>query len=60
MSKKYKIAVEALKKQIQKIAFDANLWDMGLADYPYAEKCSKKKKELLSVIEELNNDTVSK
>jgi hypothetical protein len=62
MSKTNLLAIEAIKKQIQKFAFDANLFDRGIANYPYAEKSSKKRKELLKVISELEeqNDTVSR
>ena len=48
-----KLAVEAIKKQIQKIAFEANLYDRGIADYPYAKKCSEKRKKLLAALEAL-------
>ena len=41
----------AIRKQIQKIAVDANLFDLSLADYPYAEQCSLKRKELQAAIE---------
>lgn len=51
-------AVEALRMQIQRIAFDANLWDLGIADYPYAEKCSLKRKRLLAEIARLEGQTV--
>lgn len=49
-------AIEALRRQIQKIAFDANLFDMGLADYPHAEECSRKRKKLLAAIEDLRGN----
>ena len=48
------IAIEAIRKQIQPIAFDANLWDRGIADYPWAEKCSIKRKKLLAAIDAIN------
>jgi len=51
-----KLAIEALQKQIQKIAFDANLWDRKIANYPHAEHCSEKKKEMLAEIERLKNN----
>jgi hypothetical protein len=63
MSKVNKIAIEAIRKQLKIICIDANGWDQQLVDYPYAEACSKKRKELLNAISELemrNNDTVSK
>ena len=46
-------AVKALRAQIQRIAFDANIYDLGIGDYPYAEKCSKKRKALLAEIARL-------
>jgi len=50
---KHAAAIEAIKRQIKTIAFDANLYDHGLADYPHAKNCSKKRKKLLKAIEEL-------
>lgn len=41
------IAIEALRKQIQVIAFDANLFDLGIiTDNPHQQACSKKRKQL--------------
>lgn len=54
--KKNAIAIEAIRRQIQDIAFDANLFDWGFADYPYAEKCSKKRKQLLDEIARLEKN----
>ena len=51
-------AVKALRAQIQRIAFDANIWDRGIGDYPYAEQCSKKRKALLAEIARLQAGTV--
>ena len=53
MNNTNKLAIEALRKQIQRIAFDANLWDRGIADYPHAEHCSQKRKQLQAAIAEL-------
>lgn len=53
-----KIAIEAIRKQIQKIAFDANLFDLGMSDNPYAERCSKQKKQLLAAIAKLEGKPV--
>lgn len=53
MKKKDTPAIAALRSQIQRIAFDANIWDRGIGDYPYAEKCSKKRKRLLAEIARL-------
>jgi len=55
MSKKEnQIAIEAIRAQIQPIAFDANLWDRKIADYPWAEKCSIRRKQLLAAIDAIN------
>ena len=51
--KSNKAAIEAIRKQIQRIAFDANLFDLGIADYHHAAQCSKRRKVLLSAIAEL-------
>lgn len=53
------VAIDALKRQVQRIAFDANLWDLGIADYPYAEACSKKKKALIAQIRALGGEYVT-
>jgi len=53
ISKTNQAAIEALRRQIRPIAFDANIYDTGLGDYPHAENCSKKRKALLAVIAEL-------
>lgn len=50
---KESLAIAAIRAQIQRIAFDANIWDLGIGDYPYAEKCSKKRKLLLAEIDRL-------
>lgn len=51
-------AITAIRAQIQRIAFDANIWDLGIGDYPYAEKCSKKRKVLLAEIARLQGEVV--
>lgn len=51
-------AILALRAQIQKIAFDANIWDRGIGNYPWAEKCSKKRQKLLAEIARLQGETV--
>jgi hypothetical protein len=48
-----RMAIDAIRKQIQRIAFDANVFDRGIGDYPYAQKCSEKRKKLLAEIEKL-------
>ena len=57
--KNNKLAIEALRKQIQPIAFDANLWDLGIADYPHAQHCSEKRKALLAEIAALEKQRVT-
>ena len=52
------VAVDAIRQQIHKIAIDANLFDIGLADYPHAEACSKKRKKLLEAIQKLEQPTL--
>ena len=42
--------MEAIRKQIQRIAFDANLYDRGLANYPHARRSSEKRKKLLRLL----------
>lgn len=49
----YKLAIEVMQKEIQRIAFDANLYDLGFADFPSAENRSKRRRELLKAIEEI-------
>ena len=40
-------AIEAIRKQIQIIAFDANLYDLGIiTDNPYQLACSQRRKKL--------------
>jgi len=56
--KKESPAILAIRAQIQKIAFDANIWDRGIGNYPWAEKCSKKRKLLLAEIARLQGETV--
>lgn len=53
-----RLSIQALLKEIQGIAVDANLFDLGMAEYPYAEKCSRKKKDLLRAIAELSNKDI--
>ena len=52
------VAVDAIHQQIHKIAIDANLFDIGLADYPHTEACSKKRKKLLEAIQKLEQPTL--
>jgi len=45
-------AVEALKKQRHKYAFDANMYKLGVVTH-YTEQCAKKYAELTVAIEKL-------
>ena len=56
MTKTKRLAIEAMKKQVQRIAFDANLFDRGLIDHPHYEQASKKRKELLAAIKQLESE----
>jgi hypothetical protein len=55
-SKAIKIAAAIVRKEIQRISVDANLYDWGIADYPYAKKCSDRRKELREVLGMLAQD----
>ena len=46
VSKATRLAVEALQKERQRIAFDANLFDLRLACTPHAKRCSERRKEI--------------
>lgn len=47
MSKRQaKRAIEALKRERASLALDANLFDLGLADYPHAANSSARRKEI--------------
>jgi hypothetical protein len=56
MKNKNKLAIEAIRKQIQPIAFDANLWDRKIASYPHAQHCSEKRNVLLAEIARLERE----
>ena len=53
MNQSTKLAIDALRKQIQKIAFDANMYDIYHVTNPHAENCFKLRKKLLEAIAEL-------
>jgi hypothetical protein len=52
-SKTTRLAIEALKKERQRIAIDANLFDLRLACTPHAKRCSERRKEIDVAIAEL-------
>jgi hypothetical protein len=54
MSKTTRLAIEALKKERQRIAFDANLFDLRLACTAHAKRCSERRKEIDAAIAELS------
>lgn len=51
--KSTRLAIEALQKERQRIAFDANLFDLRLACTPYAKRCSERRKEVDAAIADL-------
>lgn len=53
--KALKLAIQVLRGEIQKIAYDANVFDKGLADYPYSKKCSKRRADCLQAIKIFDN-----
>lgn len=48
-----RLAIEALQKERQRIAFDANLFDLRLACTPHAKHCSERRKEIAAAIVDL-------
>jgi hypothetical protein len=46
-----KLAIEAIEKEMQKLAFDAAMFDLKLASYGFSQKASKKRKRLKRAIE---------
>ena len=57
-NKAIRLAVQALQAESQKLAFDANLYDLGLAVYPMAKSASERRKEIDEAIAELTKDQV--
>lgn len=51
--KAIRLAVQALRAERQRLAFDANLYDLGIADYPAAKRSSERRKEINAAIGEL-------
>jgi hypothetical protein len=51
--KAIRLAVQAMRAERQRLAFDANLYDLGIADYPPAKKASERRKEINAAIAEL-------
>ena len=47
------MAVQSLRDERQMLAFDANLFDLGVASYPQARAASKRRKEIDAAIAEL-------
>lgn len=51
-----KIAVAVMRKRIQRISIDANIYEkLPNSSYPYAEKAYKEKQQLLETIQILEN-----
>jgi hypothetical protein len=61
LAQRNKMAIKALERRIQVIAFDANLWDRGMITdenvMPHARLYSQEKKQLLEKIEELKGES---
>lgn len=52
-NKSIRLAVQALRNERQKLAFDANLFDLRLACYPKAKAASERRKEINAAIARL-------
>lgn len=52
----YRIAIQAMQAEIKKYAFDANLYRMGIAQYPHAVNAARKYVDLLQAIQFLKAD----
>jgi hypothetical protein len=52
--KAIRLAVQALRNERQKLAYDANLFDLRLACYPQAKAASERRKEIDAAIAELS------
>lgn len=51
--------IQALNREIHRIAFDANLYDAGLADNPTCANRARRRRELLEAINEIQgNDKI--
>ena len=48
-----RLAIESIKREIQRISVDANLYDMYSATFPYAKRASDKKKRLEAAIKDI-------
>lgn len=48
-------AVDALRKELQRIAFDANMADRFGATYPYALRCAARRQEIRAALAELED-----
>jgi hypothetical protein len=58
MDKTTKLAIDALVREKQRIAFDANLFDLRLACTPHAKRCSERRKEIEGAIAKLKQEPV--
>jgi hypothetical protein len=54
--KSIKLSIEALKKQAQPLAVDANLYEIGKCDNPTAENAYKARREIYTAIAELQKE----
>ena len=47
------LAIEALKDQVKPLAFDANLYEIGICDNPRAENAYNKRRDIFAAIADL-------
>jgi|GEM_PF-3271088 len=55
--KAVRMAVQSLRDERQKLAFDANLFDLRLACYPKAKSASERRKQIDAAIAELTGQS---
>ena len=58
MDKTTKLAIDGLVREKQRIAFDANLFDLRLACTPHAKRASERRKEIQAAIAKLKQKPV--
>jgi len=45
------LAIDCVKREIQRLAVDANLYEKYGAKYPHAQRCSERRRELREVVD---------
>jgi uncharacterized protein YqgQ len=53
-----KLVIELLNAELKRIAFDANLFDRGLADYAKARWASERRQQVKAALEQVKEDEV--